>query len=127
MVPGKLILSAENFNNDAEEDDGTFTYAREKFIGSYHGNENCDSGNWSWSMSVTSSTSGIDKIILGNLGDYGENILATVSGSNVSINDTKNGITFSGTGSISGNTLTIIYTASAGSFSDDCTATCIKL
>ncbi len=125
-VKGCTDPEAENYNNDADEDDGTCTYARDKFIGNFQANENCTSGNWSWTMNVTESASSVSSIVLQNLGDFGEGVLATVNGDNLSINDTKNGITFSGTGSISGNTLTIIYTASNSSGTDNCTATCIK-
>lgn len=54
------------------------------------------------------------------------NVRAVVSGNNINVNDTQSGVTFSGSGNLSGNTLSIIYTASLGGDTDDCTATCIK-
>lgn len=99
---------------------------RQKFIGSYEVNENCGSGNYSFSITITESSASEANIIITNFGNYKVNVAATVNGDNISINDTKNAIQFSGSGSINGNTLTIIYSASQGGDRDDCTATCIK-
>jgi hypothetical protein len=100
--------------------------ARDKFLGAYNVNENCTTGNFNYSITITASTNSEDAVIISNYGDYAVNVRATVSGSNININDTQGGITFSGSGNISGNTLTIIYTASAVGLTDDCTATCIR-
>lgn len=100
--------------------------ARDKFLGAYNVNENCTSGNWNYSISITESANTEDAIVITNFGDYDVNLRATVSGDNINFNDTQDGITFSGSGNISGNTLTIIYTASAGGQTDDCTKTCIR-
>lgn len=99
---------------------------RDKFIGSYSVNENCTSGTFAYSISVTTSSNSEDDIVISNFGDYGQNIIAKVSGSNISFNETKGGINFTGSGSISGNTLTIIYAASLSGATDNCTKTCIK-
>lgn len=99
---------------------------REKFLGAYSVNENCTSGNYSFSITIIESATVEDGIVINNFGDYGVNVLATVAGDNININDTKSGIQFTGTGSISGNTLTIIYTASQSGTTDNCTATCIR-
>ena len=99
---------------------------RDKFLGSYNANENCDSGNDSYSITVSTSTTSEDDIIITNLYNANQGVRATVSGSNININDTKGGVTYSGSGSISGNTFTIIFSASAGGLTDDCTATAIK-
>ncbi len=102
--------------------------SRDKFIGSYQGNENCSSGNYNYSLSVSPSAVSDDGVILQNLGNFTQpvNVNATVKEDNLTINDTKNGITFSGTGSINGNTLTIIYTSAVLGTTDNCTLTCIK-
>ena len=101
---------------------------REKFLGAYQANENCSSGNYNYSMTVIESSVTDDGLVLQNMGNFTPaiNINATVTGDNLSINDTKDGITITGTGSISGNTLTIIYTAASGGVTDNCTATFIK-
>jgi len=115
-----------NYDADADEDDGTCTYARDPFIGAFNVNENCDSGNYNYTMSVAESGTSVSDIVLNNFGDFGVNVRATVSGSNISFNDTQNGISFSGSGSLSGSTLTIIYTASQAGYTDSCTKTAIK-
>lgn len=126
QTDGCTNIHAENYDPDADNDDGSCILSRDKFIGSYNVNENCDSGNWNYSISVTASTTAEDAIVIGNFGDYAVNLRATVSGANITFNDTQDGITFSGTGNISGNTLTIIYSASAAGQTDNCTKTCIK-
>ena len=117
---------AENFDSDADEDDGSCILPREKFLGSYNVNENCSSGNYSYAISITPSTSNETQVIITNFYESGDNVRATVSGSSIEFNDTQSGITYSGTGTISGNTLTIIYTASAAGQTDNCTKTAIK-
>ena len=116
---------AENYDKDADVDNGACTYARDKFIGTFAGTENCDSGTYSWTMTVTESSTDVAGIILGNFGDFGENFRATVSGANLTINDTQSGLTLSGTGTINGGALTINYQAS-GAFVDECVANCVK-
>ena len=118
--------AAENYDSDAEDDDGSCTYAREKFLGSYDANENCTSGNDNYSMTITTSTTSKGAIVINNLYNINLSILATVNGSNINFNDTKNGVNFSGSGSISGNTLTVIFTVSAGGVTDNCTTTAIR-
>lgn len=98
---------------------------REKFVGTYDVNESCASGNYSYSITISESSVNNSDVILNNVGDFGQNFTGVVSGSNVTINGTQSGLTMSGTGTINGNSLTIIYSVS-GAFDDNCTATCIK-
>ena len=119
LFTGMLIFSP-GCNKDDEP------LAREKFLGAYNVNENCDSGNWNYSITIIESSNSDDAVVISNFGDYSVNVRATVSGSNINFNDTQDGVTFSGSGNISGNTLTIIYTASAAGLTDNCTTTCIK-
>lgn len=103
------------------------TEERAKFIGTYNVTEACTSGNYTYSITTATSASGITTIIISNFGDYGVNVTATVNGSNLTIaNQTVGGGTFSGTGQISGNILTITYNVTAGTSTDDCTMTCTK-
>lgn len=123
---GCTDAEAENYSSEATEDDGTCTYANEKFIGSYDVSESCSSGSYTYSTTITESATGKEFIVINNFGDYDVAVVATVSGSNITFDDTVEGINFSGSGSISGSTLTIIYTASSGGLTDSCTKTCIK-
>lgn len=101
--------------------------ARDKFLGSYQVNENCNTGTYSYSLSIVESASSLDGVIIQNFGNFQTtiNVNANVSGDNMTFNATQDGVTLTGSGSINGNTLTIIYQA-AGQFDDSCTATCIK-
>ncbi len=101
--------------------------ARQKFLGSYQVNENCNSGSYTYSINIVESASSDDGIIMQNFGNFQStiNVNATVNGDNISFSVTQDGVTVSGSGTITGNTLTIIYQA-AGGFDDSCTATCIK-
>jgi hypothetical protein len=104
------------------------TESRIKFLGRFTGGQNSYDDNcgtkdttlsYSYADSVIvtrdSSSSDVSRIRIYNLGDYQGSIgnyyvYATVSGSNLTIpSQSQGGVTFSGTGSISGNTLTINY------------------
>ncbi len=125
-IKGCTDNNAENYDADATDDDGSCVLAREKFLGTYTVNETCNSGTFNYTLTVSTSTAGDEFIILNNLYYSEAAVKATVNGSNINFNDTQGGINYSGTGSISGTTLTLIYTASANGLTDDCTATCIK-
>ncbi len=109
----------EGVNCDTEE--------RADFIGTYNVTEACTSGNYTYAITVTTSATGVTSVIITNFGDYGVNVNATVNGDNLTIaSQTVGGGTFSGTGQISGNILTITYNVTAGTSTDDCTMTCTK-
>ncbi|MFA7272579.1 MAG: hypothetical protein WC044_01850 [Crocinitomicaceae bacterium] len=118
--------AAENYSSKSKKDDGSCTYARTKFLGTYATNENCSSGTDSYSISVTESSTGKALIVISNFYNISVTVTATVTGSTFSFNETKSGINFSGSGSISGSALTINFTASAGGATDVCTMNCIK-
>lgn len=103
------------------------TQERAEFIGTYNVNESCTSGSYTYSITVTESSTGVAAIIITNFGDYGVNVAGTVNGNNVTIaSQTLGGGTFSGSGQISGNILTLTYNVTAGTSTDDCTMTCTK-
>lgn len=103
------------------------TQERAKFISTYSVSESCTSGNYTYSITITNSSTDVTKVIIGNFGDFGVDIVATVSGSGLTIaNQTVGGGTFSGSGQLSGNILTLTYTVTAGTDSDSCTMTCTK-
>jgi len=123
--------TADNYDADATEDDGTCIPARDKFIGSYSVQEACNSGNYTYNMTIVTSSAGDLKVIINNLGDFNTtiNATATVNGTNITLdNATYNNATLTGAGSINGSILTITYTITdnATGQSDQCTMTCTK-
>ena len=126
-VSGCTNPNADNYNADADNDDGSCILAREKFLGAFSAIETCGGGNDTYSITIIESGSSEDAVVLGNLYDWGEPLNATISGSNITIpSQLTSGLTFSGSGSISGNTLTINFTVSDGTNSDNCNAICTR-
>lgn len=122
---------SDNYNPDADEDDGSCVLFRDKFIGQYNVAESCPSGNFDYTMNVVSSASADDAIIINNFGGSGQPVNATVTTDAVSVpsqNITANGVVISvnGTGSIAGNVLTINYTYNVNGIGETCTATGTK-
>lgn len=110
------------------------TQVRSKFLSSYNVSESCQSGNFSYQITITTSSLGVDRVLIGNFGGYGASVVvnASASGSSLSIPSqqvdvTGTSVTFSGSGQLSGNILTLTYTASAQGSSDNCTMTCTKV
>ncbi|MBL0315977.1 MAG: calcium-binding EGF-like domain-containing protein [Flavobacteriales bacterium] len=107
------------------------TEQRAKFIGSFSASESCTSGNYNYSFTVSNSGTGVSNVVLTNFGGVTGTLSATISGSSITIPSqtidvTGVAVTFSGSGQISGNIMTISYTLSANGGSDPCTATCTK-
>lgn len=118
---------AENYDSNADKSNGTCTYKRDKYVGIYTVNENCNSGNFSYTLTIAESVTGTDAVVVRNLGGFNLDIKASVgTASKIFFSDTQNSITFSGEGDINGSTLTIIYTASQGTSLDNCTSIGIK-
>ena len=103
------------------------TEERAEFIATYNVSEACTSGNYTYSISVQTSTTGVTNVIVTNFGDYGVNVAGTVNGNNINFaNQTVDGLTFTGSGQINGTVLSITYNVSDGQAQDDCTMTCTK-
>jgi hypothetical protein len=108
---GCTDVDANNYSEDADEDDGTCTYDRDAMIGSYSA-----SGSVACGVTGTSTTTGLPltvsvstvsktKIVV-NLD--GIALTATVSGTTFTIdNQTVDGFGYSGNGTISGNVLNV--------------------
>jgi hypothetical protein len=83
-----------------------------------------------YSMSVEKSSQEAGKVLLNNFADYGAGITAeaTISGNNLTIpqQTLSNLKAISGTGSLSGSTLSFAYTESYGSISISISASAIK-
>ncbi|MCB0663005.1 MAG: hypothetical protein KDC24_09710 [Saprospiraceae bacterium] len=100
---------------------------RVKFIGTYGAVETCNSGNDSYDIVITASSTGDDKIVISNLYAFPGTLVASVSGNNITIaSQAVQNITYSGSGSLNGNTLTISFSVTDGSNADNCTSICTK-
>jgi len=119
---------SENYDSEAKKDDGTCVPWRNKFLGTYSAVENCTSGNGSYTLTVSESSAGAVNVIL-NID--GITISGTVSGNSITMPNqtviiTGFSFTFSGSGQLSGNILTLSYSISDSGFANSCTATCTK-
>lgn len=80
--------NAENFNADADEDDGSCTYARTKFVGSYGVGESCNGGTAvSLVGTIVESANATNEISITNEAN-GVTVTGIVSGNDVTIADT---------------------------------------
>ena len=128
---GCTDATADNYSADATEDDGTCVPARDKFLGAYACQEVCGPDNYTYNMTIVTSSTGDLKVIIQNLGDFSTQVdaAATVSGDNITIDAASyNNVSFTGSGSINGNVLTLTYTATdnASGQSVTCTVTATK-
>ena len=95
------------------------TVERAKFIGTYSAVSAC-LGTTAYTVSIAESSSGIDKVVISNMGNSAWTAIGTVNGTSISISGTATDatcgtITMSGGGSISGNIITlsnVTYTVS---------------
>ncbi|MBK8558011.1 MAG: hypothetical protein IPL65_20715 [Lewinellaceae bacterium] len=100
---------------------------RDKFLGAYSVVETCGSGNDSYDITVIESGTAENAVVIVNLYDAGQQWTATVNGDNITIpTQVVSATTWSGSGSIAGNSLTISFTGSNSGVSDNCTAICTR-
>ncbi len=122
---------SDNFDADADEDDGTCILSREKFIGQYVVSETCPSGNYNFNINIVASSGSENGIIINNLGEFGAAFNGTVDKSSVTIPSqsvSAQGLTLNvnGSGTISDNSLIINYTYDVGGQGESCTMNCTK-
>ena len=128
---GCTNANAENYDADATEDDGTCTFARDKFIGSYDVSRSCVyESDSSFTLQVSVGPND-DEIVLKNLFGWNESLRAQVSGADISFKDENAGITYEGTGYLAGNELIVTYDVCETFYypcsdPDECTSTCTK-
>jgi hypothetical protein len=103
------------------------TMINAKFVGSYEGSETCTVGTDNYTISVTSVSADNMQLTINNLYNDAYVLTATITESNkFSISGTSKGVTFTGTGTLSSNVLTVNYTAGNGVTSNSCTFTGTK-
>jgi len=115
-----VLLTTSNCKKDETPD-------RDKFLGAFSVVETCGSGNDSYDVTIIESGAADNAIIFINLYNLSAQASATVDGNNITIpSQLLAGITYSGSGSISGNILTINFTVSAGGQTDNCVVVCTR-
>lgn len=116
-----LVLTASGCSKDKED-------ARDKFLGAYTVVETCGSGNDSYEITIIASGSDGNAVNVFNLYDSGLSMSATVNGNNITIpSQVFSGATVSGSGSLSGNIVTINFTISFPLVgNDNCVAICTR-
>jgi len=98
---------------------------RDKFLGVFSVIETCGNGNDTYDLTISESGSSENAVVVVNLYDWEESMSATVSGNVITIpSQLSDGLTFSGSGTITDNTLTINFTVSNATNSDNCNSIC---
>lgn len=127
--------NAENYNADADDDDGSCTFARTKFIGTYGSGESCDGGEAQGNVvSIVESATDPNGVSITNE-TIGVTVNGVVSGSSFTIDDTftDDGVVVSmvgnGTYSVDGETerIDVEYTLSATVGGTVQTSTCVAV
>lgn len=119
--------TSDNFDSEAEDDDDSCNDPRDKFVATY----NCvEAGADPYTLTISKSSVENRTVVLST--NFGFPVAAftlngSVSQANLTVaTQTAAGATFSGTGSLSGNILTLTYTVTQGGSSQSFTATCTK-
>jgi len=98
---------------------------RDEYLGTYDVTETCGQGNYTYVLTITADPDNIALVNIQNLGDFGLDFSASASFDGLTFNQTRQGLTLTGTGTINGNVLTIQFSTS-GSFADDCSSSATK-
>jgi len=132
---GCTTLESDNYDPDAKEDDGSCIPWRNKFIATYNYTESCDGfAPETYQLTITPSSSNTANIIFSLTDGTGSiTFSGTVTGEtslqipNQTINVDGISVSVQGSGSITGNTLTLNYIVSALGLSNNCSGTGLKL
>lgn len=85
--------------------------ARAAFIGAFSVTDACNVGTFNYQISIASNSNNVVGISISNLGDLNLTATATVNDNSITISEqTVNGYTISGSGSLVNEELTISYT-----------------
>ena len=100
---------------------------RDKFLATYSVAQDCSGQTNTYDMTIAVSAVSDNAVTIYNLFKLGKTLEATVSGDNITIaSQVVSSVTYSGSGSISGNILTLNFTIANGAASISCTAVCTK-
>jgi hypothetical protein len=103
------------------------TELRAKFLGGYNATETCQSGTYTYEMSISANPGSPDQVNIFILGDVVLTLMAVVDRFGLSIPYQSVGTgTISGTGNIAGNVLTITTNTTSGGYSQSCYVSALK-
>ena len=114
---------------EVDADGACTVLVRDKFVGTYSCQETCQSGTDSYNVTISASPVGIDKIRIGNFYNVATTVLATVDGTNLTIEDqtTPDNFQVVGSGSITDNIINLQFTISDNlGNSENCTVVMTK-
>ena len=129
-----MLASGCSFHNTGSANKNLVTvgqYCVVRFEGTSF-NKGDNGGNFTYQITISNSSTGADKVLISNFGGYGVSVTATASGNSLNVATQQvdisgNSATFSGSGQLSGNILTLSYTISGGGSSESCTMNCTKV
>ena len=119
---------AINYDSNAKDDDGSCDLPRDSFLGSYSVQESCeDTGTDAYQFTISAASDNSTDVFISNFFNIGAVVSASIDGNTLTIAMQSGGTSssFSGTGSIAGNTLTIQFSVNDVT-NDTCTATATK-
>ena len=116
-----LLLTASLIAYSGCQDEEEIT--RADFIGSYQISEVCNGVTDDYVLTIAAATDSNDGIVITNLWNWEEQMAGTVSGEVITIpSQIAEDVSFIGNGDLSGNTLTITYSAVDGAINETCVA-----
>lgn len=126
-VEGCTDPLSDNYNDEANVDDGTCIPARDKFLGSFNNTAICEGDNYQYAMTITISPTAEDEVLISNLVDSGQLITAKILGDKITLVEAVYyGETLNGTGEINSDTITFSITINDGNSSATCVVTAVK-
>lgn len=124
---------SENFDSSAEVEDGSCILWRNKFLGLYEVEEDCNAGQYGYTMGIVTGNFEENSVILNNFGDFGVNVNAEVEWDLLFVpdqtfiyGDVRLDI-FNVRGRIAGNIVTIGYDFIQNGFRSSCVMECFLI
>jgi len=121
---------AENYDSDADNDDGSCTLERDKFLSTYSSLEICSGiPADGYDFIIAESSEGDNKVIVSNLFNEGGSIIATIDGANISFENelnTTSSARFDGNGSVVDTQITLSFDVTLGNETVICSLTGTK-